>query len=200
MAAERTVEEQARLDAALADALALAESERARSVEHKAKFLEPKITLGAITAGLGVPEATTRNWLTRKQLDLSSEGERAPGKWRLFSMRDAVVLSVAHQLSRVGVPVSVFAPIAARIGDYAANMGRIVASAPPRVLLFNDGEWRHTFTNQITPSDLEGIPSAFVMLDVRRVIVDALGALDIHVTIGPAEEHQRSIDQIKVGG
>jgi hypothetical protein len=197
MPAHRTPAEQAALDAAAEAAIALAEAGEAHAAEQKAKFLEPKLPLGAITEGLSIPEFTTRNWLTRKQLDLSSEGDRARGKWRLFSMRDAVVLSVAHQLSRVGVPVSVFAPIAAKIGDYAADAARIMMFAPPTVVLFNDGEWKHDFMSKHEASQRDGLPAAVVVLDINKVIVDTLRALGIRATIGTASDLERAIEEMK---
>ncbi len=157
-----------------------------------APYVEPRFTLSAITEGLGVPEVTIRNWLTRGQLDLGAETARAKGKWRLFSLRDAVIIHVAFQLSRVGVPVAVFHDVAQKVARFGEMLfkGPVGMVRRPIVVLTNDGEWKaqqHYDAGPFRLTDLD-IPPAAVVLNVEQVIVRTLHALGFEAMVGTAAE------------
>lgn len=155
-------------------------------------YIEPRFTLSAITEGLGVPDVTIRNWLTRGQLDLGAETARAKGKWRLFSLRDAVVIAVAFHLSRVGVPVAIFHEVAQKVARFGEMFfkGPVAMVRRPIVVLTNDGEWQtylHHDSGPFRLTDLD-IPPAAVVLNVEAVLVRTLQALGFDAVLGTAAE------------
>lgn len=137
---------------------------------------ERRFALGAITGVLGISEITVRNWLTRGQLQLSSNEGRGEGKHRRFSIRDAIVLMVAFQLSRLGVPPAHFAGIADEVADFASIYfgGRPGMMRQPMLTVFNDdGEWK----SLIQPATNLNIPPAAIVVDVERIIKNTLDRL-----------------------
>ncbi|MFG1375333.1 hypothetical protein [Xanthobacter autotrophicus] len=167
-------------------------------------YMEPRFTLSAITEGLGVPEVTIRNWLTRGQLDLGAETARAKGKWRLFSLRDAVIIHVAFQLSRVGVPVAVFHDVAQKVARFGEMFfkGPVGMVRRPIVVLTNDGEWQSHLHHDSGPfrlTDLD-IPPAAVVLNVEQVIVRTLHALGFEAMVGTAAEIGEALRASETGG
>lgn len=178
MTKKRTEAEQAVLDEALARALA--EVEAARHAGEQS-FLAPRFTLGAITSGLGIPEVTIRNWLTRNQIAFDGATSREKGKWRLFSVRDAIVLAVCFRLSRLGVPVSVFS----KVYEPAVGLAKAMLSGPlgmarnPVGVLWNDGEWRldKTFDSGPFSVTAPGAPAMAIIIDFEKIIVETMNAL-----------------------
>lgn len=163
-----------------------------RKSQAASQYAEPRFTLSALTDHLHIPEVTIRNWLTRGQLDLGAETTRAKGKWRLFSFRDAIIIHVAFQLSRVGVPVAVFHDVAQKVALFGETLfaGPVGMVRRPIVVLTNDGEWkvqRHYDSGPFRLTDLD-IPPAAVVLNVEQVIVRTLSALGFNAMVGTAAE------------
>ncbi|NYZ14228.1 hypothetical protein HL658_16855 [Azospirillum sp. RWY-5-1] len=162
----------------------LAAAEEAKQ-KGMADFTEPRFTLAAITAGLGIPEATVRNWLTRNQIDLGASEGRQRGKWRLFSTRDVLVIATCYHLSRLGVPVSVFSMVYSKV----VGLARMYFSGPvgmvqhPIGLLYNDGEWRLERTFDSGPMRVtDGTsPPICIMIDFEKIILSTLNSLGLNV-------------------
>lgn len=150
----------------------------------QADFLEPRFTLAAITTGLGIPEVTIRNWLTRNQIDLGASEGRQKGKWRLFSIRDVLVIATCYHLSKLGVPVSVFSMVYSKV----VRLAQMYFSGPvgmiphPIGLLYNDGEWRieRTFDSGPLRVTDDASPPICIMIDFEKIITTTLNSLGLN--------------------
>jgi len=162
----------------------LATAEEAKQ-KGMADFTEPRFPLSAITAGLGIPEVTVRNWLTRNQIDLGASEGRQRGKWRLFSIRDVLVIATCYHLSRLGVPVSVFSMVYSKV----VGLARMYFSGPvgmvqhPIGLLYNDGEWRIERTFDSGPMRVtdDTSPPICIMIDFEKIILTTLNSLGLNM-------------------
>ncbi len=161
--------------------------------ERKKSFNQPLFALGAITGGLGVSEMTVRNWLTRGQIVLSENREPGESKHRRFSKKDAIKIAAAYQLSSLGAPIQFRIDLAERVADYAEGLCTRIQGTPrnPVLLIFNDGEWkcRHTYDDgplRLTGND--GVPAVFTVLDVKKLIFDALRPLGVDMVSGTADD------------
>lgn len=174
------------IEAALAQVRAIEE-------ERWQRFNEPRFALGAITGGIGVPEVTVRNWLTRGQIDLSEGGQRSEGKHRRFSVKDAIKIAAAFHLSGLGAPVQFRSEVAEKVADYCEGLvTRLQGSLRnPVLLIFNDGGWKYKHTYDDGPlriADMEGLPPLVSVLNVQRLIEETLRPLGIEVMSGTSEE------------
>lgn len=174
------------IEAALSQVRALEEDSRQR-------FNEPRFALGAITGGIGVPEVTVRNWLTRGQIDLSEGGQRSEGKHRRFSVKDAIKIAAAFHLSGLGAPVQFRSDVAEKIAGYCEGLvTRIQGSLRnPVLLIFNDGGWKYKHVYDDGPlriAEIEGLPPLVTVLNVQRLIEETLRPLGIEVMSGTAEQ------------
>ncbi len=187
------------------DTLELVRKIDAEKAEKLANVTGPRFVLGAITGGLGIPEVTVRNWLTRGQLNLSMQSQKAKGKWRRFSILDAITISVAFQLSKVGVPVAVYAEIAEFMSNFASNLltQPFGFAADPILLVFNDGDnWRHIMTDNAdidTLREQHQLPSVFIVLNCMRVMNEALEPLGLPIGVGTADEIMGGADETEEG-
>lgn len=149
-----------------------------------ADFTEPRFTLATITAGLGIPEMTVRNWLTRNQIDLGASEGRQRGKWRQFSVRDVLVIATCYHLSRLGVPVSVFSMVYSEVIELARMYfcGPVGMVPHPIGLLYNDGEWRfeRTFDNGPFRVTDKTSPPICIMIDFEKIISTTLNSLGLN--------------------
>jgi hypothetical protein len=77
----------------------------ARTVDS---FTLPRFPPRLLINKLGIPPSTLANWLTGKAFNLDADKDReGKGAHRLFSVRDAVLLSAAAQVAAVGAPFAV---------------------------------------------------------------------------------------------
>lgn len=161
--------------------------------ERRQHFNEPRFALGTITGGIGVPEVTVRNWLTRGQIELSEGEQRIEGKHRRFSVKDAIRIAAAFQLSGIGAPVKYRSELAEKIAGYSEGLvTRIQGSLKnPVLLIFNDGEWKYQLVYDDGPlriAEIEGLPPLVTVLNVQRLIEETLRPLGIEVMSGTSDE------------
>ena len=161
--------------------------------EKIAAFNEPRFAIGEITSKLKISEMTVRNWLTRRQLDLSANEGRGKGKWRKFSTRDVVVIAVAYRLSCLGVPPSAFAEMANDFAKFTETLvTNITASAAslPKMVISKDEKWHFTFSAETE------LPSAAIVLDIEQVLRETIEPLGLIFTRGTAEDHSRVVEEL----
>lgn len=166
--------------------------------EKRRGYNEPRFALGVITGGLGISEMTVRNWLTRGQIMLSEEREKGEGKHRRFSIKDAIRIAAAYQLSMLGAPVSFRSDLAEKVAGYAESLFSRVQGTlrNPVILIFNDGDWkfRHTFDDgPFRITEMEDLPPAVTMLNVHKLIIDTLRPLGVEVAFGTADEIRQHV-------
>jgi len=71
-------------------------------------FTLPRFPPRLVLKRLGMPESTLANWLTAKTFNLDADKAReGKGAHRLFSARDAVLLSAAAHVAAIGAPLAV---------------------------------------------------------------------------------------------
>ena len=163
-----------------------------------AEFESPRFPLAAITKGLGVPEVTIRNWLTRNQIDLGASEAHLPNKKRRFSVRDVLVIATCFQLSRHGVPVSVFALVYNDVVKLARMMlsGRPVGiMRNPVGILFNDGEWKLSRVFDSGPFHIgdADTPAVVIVINYEKITIDTLNSLGMSVRMIPASDNETGV-------
>lgn len=151
-----------------------------------ADFTQPRFPLAAITSGLGIPEATVRNWLTRNQIDIGAAEGHEKGKWRLFSIHDVLVIATCFHLSRLGVPVSAFSMVYSKVIGLATMYfsGPVGMVRRPIGILYNDGEWRLEKAFDSGPmrvTDNDKCPPIAIIIDFEKIISTTLNNLGMNL-------------------
>jgi len=161
--------------------------------EKRQAYNEPRFALGAITGGVGISEMWVRNLLTRGQIVLSEGREKGEGKHRRFSIKDAIKIAAAYQLSNLAAPMSFRSELAEKVAGYAEMLFSRAQTTlrNPVILIYNDGDWKYRQAYDDGPfriTEMEDLPPAVSLLNVHKLIVDTLRPLGLDVAFGTAGE------------
>lgn len=167
------------------------------------RFVEPRYPLKFLTERLGISGSTVRNWMTRDIVPLDADESREGRGWRQFSERDAIALSAAQDLSRLGVPTTAFQDAIGAVlksADDWMSRPHVYMSANRLIrrellLLFPvaDG-WASALLAGKPDSPLpEDLPEFFVVLDLTALLKRTLEALGLIWFAGTAEEIRKML-------
>ena len=169
-----------------------------------AQYKAPNLRLRRVVEASGAPETAIRNWLTRRQFDLSAEKTRDKGETRMFSPRDIVIIALAWRMTAHGLPIGdrggllwdfVF-DIDKMIASHQQNQDRVYMTWPSEV----SGNYMFQSHSMSDPFDLSSIPSTCTIFQPLRIAWETLGRLgwetplDEQQSKSPAEDADQGSD------
>lgn len=173
----------------------LEKSMREYEAAARANFREPKYSFGDVLRAAGGKASFVRNWIDRGTFTLDANEKRIGRKHRRFSYRDAIIISLAVELSRQGIVPSnaerasemVSEIIEEGVGKISADLGsrstvRLDFSVDPPVLANPDG------------------PRVGIIIDVHRLQDRVARAFGMRITAGTEEDHRRVAAEMKRDG
>jgi len=150
---------------------------------------ERRYVFATATAAAGVTAKRVRNWLDADQVSLDAGEDRAPGKWRRFSVWDAVRLALVGRLVAYACPVVEANRIVAEYLERHVLLRRYRNMPPPALaaalrgqLLFawldpKTGRWHSAVNTPAQPLD-SSVPDTAVLVDAERVVRSVLERLE----------------------
>ena len=168
---------------------------REYEAEARANFREPKFSFGDVLRAAGGEASFVRNWIDRGTFTLDANEKRVGRKHRRFSFRDAIVISLAVELSRQGIVPSnaerasemVSKIIEEGVGKISSDLVsrstvRLDFSVDPPVLADPDG------------------PRVGIAIDVHRLQDRVARAFGMRFTAGTEEDMRRVAAEMKRDG
>lgn len=150
-------------------------------------ILDRRYTFSDAALASGASPKAIRNWIDKKQVLLDADESRPSGKWRRFSVWDAVRLAYARRMIDSGVPVE-FAGLMA--GSLLVPVMRLLSykNTPPdaltaalrgtQLMMWPDRSgWQTKIVKHgDDPLDIT-LPAAFFYMDVGRVTEEVIEIL-----------------------
>ena len=144
-----------------------------------ARYKAPSMPLRRVIEITDVPEFTIRNWLSRGQLELTADKAREPGRTRMFSARDAVIIALAGRLTRHGISITncigLMADFVRDVDDMVA--GREGLKRVHLISLHGECGYTHRSLWANEPFDLSSIPPTCTVFQALRIAEETLGRL-----------------------
>jgi hypothetical protein len=175
-----------------------------------AALRRPKFTAKVLDR-VDVTESTRTNWLNRGFFDLDADRHREGNEARLYSARDALLLSCAVHWAALGVPISAAAACGNHILDKIARLLRPRSSiGGTTMMIFPRGdEWiiadkpfddRAPLVADVIGANgkvrseriaRENAPATYLAFEPERFFADMMEKLGEPILIGTAADHRR---------
>jgi hypothetical protein len=151
---------------------------------------EPRYLLGQVAFAAGLSTTLLKAWIARKIIPMGEYDRDAHGKGssRVFTLRRALSIGLAAQLTRMGHAASMAGIMATGAMDYALkNAGDDALKIDNLIALYphEDGsasyrvaKWNYTIKMMLRQNaPLDEIPTGFVLVDLRGIAVRVLQRL-----------------------
>jgi hypothetical protein len=151
---------------------------------------EPRYLLGQVAFAAGISSTLLKAWIVRKIIPMGEHDRDAHGKGssRVFTLRRALSIGLAAQLTRMGHAASMAGTMATgamnyaldKAGNDALKIDDLIALYPNEdgSVSYHGAKWDYTIKTMLRRnSPLDEIPTGFLLIDLRGVAVRVLQRL-----------------------